>query len=129
MRGLKQFFGEKVHVFTLDPDSSKRRGVKVERAVKIPYRQVTIEDIALLERELNLSPTAVETGYLLVNKFKNDWLEKFLEMDSDGIKAFADESGAHAGALNALRRKLNVLREDCAGFLLPPPQRTAWMRY
>lgn len=119
VRGLKQYFDSKVSVFTLDPGSSERRGVNVEKRVQIPFSQVTIEDISLLERELNLNPTAVETGYLLVNRFGRDWLSSFLKMEPGEVNEFAEESGAHAGALNALRRKLNVLREDCSGFLLP----------
>src|SRR5436305_670699 len=62
VRGLKQFFENRVSVFTLDESSSNRRGVPIENRVRIPYSQVTIEDIALLERELNLTSTAVETG-------------------------------------------------------------------
>ncbi len=119
VRGLKQFFQNQVLVYSLDPESSRRRGVPVENEVRIPYSQVTVEDVALLGRELNLNPTAVETGYLLVAKYQNDWLRQVLSMDSDQMAAFADESGAHAGALSALRRKLNVLTTDCEGFLKP----------
>ncbi len=123
VRGLKQYFGSEVMVFTLDPESSRRRNVKVEFPIRIPYSQVIIEDIALLERELNLNPTAVETGYLLVNRYGSDWLAQFLAMDAEAVNGFAEESGAHVGALNALKRKLNVLREDCQDFLkdrVPP---------
>ena len=121
VRGLKQYFNSEVLVYTLDRASSERRNVPVENEVRIPYSQVTVEDISLLSRELNLNPTAVETGYLLVNRFKENWLREFLSMDSmdGGFAAFADEIGAHAGALSALRRKLNVLTTDCAGFLKP----------
>src|SRR5258706_11320374 len=52
VRGLKQFFHNKVQVFTLDPDSSRRRGAPVEFEVRIPYTQITVEDILLLQREL-----------------------------------------------------------------------------
>ncbi len=119
VRGLKQYFDSKVSVFTLDPESSRRRNVPVEKEVRIPYSQVTIEDIALLERELNLNPTAVETAYILGNVFREDWLVKFLAMTPDELKSFADENNAHIAALNALWRKLNVLQQSCAGFLEP----------
>jgi len=130
VRGLKQLFQGRVLVCSLDPDSSRRRGVPVEFPVRIPYSQVTVEDIALLERELNLSSTAVETGYLLVSRFGPDWLASLLGMDAQDLKQFADESGAHHGALSALKRKLNVLQEDCQGFLKPslPPEDDAVRR-
>lgn len=119
VRGLKQYFSDEVRVFTLDPESSYRRGVPIEFPIRIPYSQVTIEDIALLERELNLTPTAVETGYLLMNRFKRDWLREFLKPELDSLADFAEEIGAHPGALSALRRKLARMTEDCRGFLLP----------
>src|SRR5687768_10568895 len=78
VRGLKQFFQNQVLVYSLDPESSRRRGVPVENEVRIPYSQVTVEDVALLGRELNLNPTAVETGYLLIAKYGNDWLRQVL---------------------------------------------------
>jgi DNA helicase HerA-like ATPase len=117
VRGLKQYFNNQVAVYTLDPQSSRRRGVPIENEVRIPYSQVTVEDIALLSGQLNLNQTAVETGYLLVNHFKKDWLGGFLARDTGKLKEFAEEIGAHPGALSALRRKLNVLTTDCAGFL------------
>ncbi|HLV80757.1 MAG TPA: ATP-binding protein [Chthonomonadaceae bacterium] len=118
VRGLKQYFRSKVQIFTLDPESSRRRQVRADFEVQIPYSQVTVEDILLLQRELNLNATAVETCYLLVQRFgENKWLEKFLAMGMEDIKEFVGENNAHQGALSALQRKLNVLVKDCEGFL------------
>ena len=64
VKGLKQLFGSKVAIFTLDPESARRRGVQSDFAVKIPYNQIMVEDIAALADELNLHPTAVESSYL-----------------------------------------------------------------
>lgn len=120
VRGLKQYFGSKVQIFTLDPESSRRRQMRPDFEVKIPYAQVTVEDILLLARELNLNATAVETCYLLVQRFgEKHWLAKFLEMDAEDIQEFVGESNAHSGALSALQRKLRVLAKDCEDFLLP----------
>ncbi|HLK56319.1 MAG TPA: ATP-binding protein [Chthonomonadaceae bacterium] len=120
VRGLKQYFRNRVQIFTLDPESAKRRGVHVDFPVYIPYSAVTVEDILLLQRELNLNATAVETCYLLVQRFgEKTWLETFLKMDGETIKEFVGENNAHSGAMMALQRKLNVLVEDCKAFLLP----------
>ncbi len=67
VRGLKQFFGDKVAVFTLDRESSIRRKSPIDFDIKIPYKHVTVEDIVLLQNELNLTSTAVETCYAFVN--------------------------------------------------------------
>ncbi len=120
VRGLKQYFRNRVQIFTLDRASSERRNVRPDFEVKIPYAAVSVDDILLLQRELNLNATAVETCYLLVRRFgEKKWLQQFLEMDVDDIKEFVGESNAHQGALSALQRKLLTLMEQCKGFLLP----------
>jgi DNA helicase HerA-like ATPase len=116
VRGLRQYFDHRVAVFTLDPDSSRRRGAKVDFHVQIPYTQVTVEDVVLLQDELNLTPTAAETAYALVNAFGRDWFGKLLELDT---KQFCEEHNVHEGALAALKRKLSVLARECDGFLRP----------
>jgi DNA helicase HerA-like ATPase len=117
VRGLKQYFRTGVQIFTLDPQSSRRRKVQADFEVRIPYSQITVEDILLLQRELNLNATAVETCYLLMREFKEQWLKRFLAMGVEEIKEFVGENNAHQGALSALQRKLNVLVEDCKEFL------------
>ena len=38
VKGLKQLFGSKVAIFTIDPESARRRGVQSDFAVKIPLQ-------------------------------------------------------------------------------------------
>jgi DNA helicase HerA-like ATPase len=116
VRGLRQYFPQKVAVFTLDGDSARRRGKKADYEIRIPYSQVTVEDIILLQEELNLTPTAAETAYALVNEFRDRWFEELLKLD---LKAFCAEhhGSVHEGALAALKRKLSVLAQECQGFL------------
>ena len=118
VRGLKQYFGSKVKVFTLDPESSKRRQIQPDYAIKIPYSQITVDDILLLSRELNLNSTAVETCYLLMRRYESGWFAQFLKMDADDLKDFVGESNAHSGALSALQRKLQALVDRCKDFLV-----------
>lgn len=119
VRGLKQYFGDRVAVFSLDPDSSRRRGAPIDFEVRIPYSQVTVDDVILLQNELNLSATAMETCYALVNRFKeSEWLSRLIDMDSDAINEFCEANNVHQGALSALQRKLRVLTESCKSFLI-----------
>lgn len=119
VRGLKQYFGDRVAVFSLDPDSSRRRGAPIDFEVKIPYSQVTVDDVILLQNELNLSATAMETCYALVNRFtESRWLTELIRMDADAINEFCDANNVHQGALSALQRKLRVLTESCKSFLI-----------
>jgi DNA helicase HerA-like ATPase len=119
VRGLKQYFDSQVAVFTMDPDSARRRQVQIENRVTIPYSQVTVEDILLLADELNLTPTAAETTYLLEQRYGAKWLKSLLSMDgTEAQKEFCDASGAHPASVGALRRKLSRMVEDCKGFLI-----------
>jgi hypothetical protein len=111
VKGLKQLFGSKVAIFTLDPESARRRGVQSDFAVKIPYNQIMVEDIAALADELNLHATAVESSYLIVNKYGRDWLSVLLHQEPKGIKDFSDEIGAHPESISALHRKLKRLEK------------------
>lgn len=118
VRGLKQYFNDKVSVFSLDPESSRRRGAPIDFEVKIPYSQITAEDIILLQHELNLTSTALETCYALVNRFgEGRWLTELIRMDADAINEFCEDNNVHQGALSALQRKLRVLTESCKSFL------------
>ena len=119
VRGLKQYFHNDVYVFSLDPASTRRRGVALEKEVLIAYEQITVEDVLLLADELNLSATAAETIFLLGNRFGARWLASLVAMDSPAQKKFCDETGAHPGSVGALCRKLGRMVETCKGFLRP----------
>ncbi len=116
--GLKKYFGSSVQVFTMDMESSRRRQVPVETQVRIPYSQISVEDILLLANELNLNQSAAETTYLLEQYHKSKWLAALLKMDNDAQKEFCERSGANALSLGALRRKLGRMVEECKGFLI-----------
>ena len=109
VKGLKQLFGHKIAIFTLDPESTRKRGVAADYEVKIFTDQITVEDIAPLQDELRLNPTAVEAAYLIVNKYKKNWLEVLIAKGEEDIKGLAEELGAHTESLAALYRKLRRL--------------------
>lgn len=109
VKGLRQLFGHQVLVYSLDAKSSRQRGVTVDSEVLIGLDQIDVEDIMLLQDELNLTSTAAETSYLLVDHFKDKWFERLRSMSSEELDAFAQASGAHGGALTALKRKLEKI--------------------
>jgi DNA helicase HerA-like ATPase len=106
VKGLRQLFGAQVLVYSLDPASSRNRGVAVDEEVVIGMNQIEVADIEIIKDELNLNPTAAESAYLLVDRFHDGWLKALLAMDAEQIKEFAESAGAHAGAISALKRKL-----------------------
>ena len=109
VKGLKQLFGNRVAIFSLDPKSSRERGVQPDHEVYIAYDQVTVEDIAPLQEELRLNPTAVESAYLVYAIYREKWLRTLLDLEGAEVEQFAQEIGAHPGSLVALHRKLKRL--------------------
>ncbi|MCP4398238.1 MAG: ATP-binding protein [bacterium] len=111
VKGLKQLFGSKIAIFTLDPDSTRRRNVQADHEVQIFTSQIAVEDIAPLQDELRLNPTAVEAAYLIVAKYGKNWLEVLITRGEEDIKGLAEELGAHPESLSALYRKLRRLTD------------------
>lgn len=109
VKGLRQLFGSDVLIYSLDPDTSRRRNVSIDGQVMIGLDQIDVEDITPLENELNLSSTATESAYLLADRFKQAWMRQLLAMDSEALKEFAESTGAHVGAISALKRKLGQI--------------------
>jgi DNA helicase HerA-like ATPase len=106
VKGLKQLFGQRVAIFSLDPKSTRARGIQPDHEVRISYDQIAVEDIAPLQDELKLNPTAVESAYLVYAIYKDSWLRTLLSLEGPDVEEFAGEIGAHAGSLVALHRKL-----------------------
>jgi uncharacterized protein len=107
--GLRDLFNStQVKVYSLD-DKSPR----VDYHVTIGMNQITPDDIELLRTELDLSDTFSATAYLLEKEYRERWLSTLLRMSSDDLKEFVARSGAHEGAVDALRRKLRYL-EKCS---------------
>jgi uncharacterized protein len=105
VKGLKTLFQNKVVIFSLDPESTRRRGASPDVAVTLSYQAVQVDDILSLQEELNLHSTAVEAAYLIAAKYKQDWLQELLAQ-GENIKEFAQQLGAHPESIAALYRKL-----------------------
>jgi uncharacterized protein len=111
VKGLQDLFGrQKVVVLGLDSGSDGRRAVRADGLISIGLNEIEVEDVALLQDELRLNATAVETANLVVDVYRERWIEKLLEMDADQLREFVERSGAHPGALAALKRKLGEIR-------------------
>ena len=110
VKGLKQLFPNKVEVYTLDPESTKRRGVPHAQDLYLSYDQIEVEDIKLCSRDLGLSDASIDNANILHAEFGKSWIVQLLNMTNDEIKAFCEEKRGHQGSITALQRKL--LRMD-----------------
>jgi DNA helicase HerA-like ATPase len=109
VKGLSQLFGSRVAVYTLDMESSRGRGVKPAGEIKIALRELSVGDITLLQDELKLHRTAVESAALCEDKLGDDWAAQLLDMDGDGLGEFAARHGGNMNSLSALRSKLRLI--------------------
>jgi DNA helicase HerA-like ATPase len=118
VKALKQLFPARVGVFTLDPENSRRRGVKTDFEVAIGYDEIEPEDISLLRETLNLSEVAAGAAYSLERRFGRQWLQEFLALqDRESLGTLASQINVNEQALSALHRRLERLRR--LKFLVP----------
>lgn len=110
VKGLKQLFPSKIEVYTLDPESTKRRGVPHAQDLYLSYDQIEVEDIKLCSRELGLSDASIDNANILHAEFGKSWIVQLLNMTNEEIKMFCEEKRGHQGSITALQRKL--LRMD-----------------
>ena len=117
VKGMKQLFGNQVALFSLDPESTRKRGQQPDHEVYISYDQVNVEDVVALQDELQLNPTAAESAYLVYNMYKDGWLRQLLSVDGPDIEKFAEDLGANKSSLAAIHRKLK--RIESFPFMVP----------
>ncbi len=109
VKGLRQLFPGQVQIYTLDPDSTRRRGVRDARELFIAYNQIEVEDLALLAEELNLSEASLENAIILRNEFGRDWISRLLSLSNAEIQEFCEQKMGNKASILALQRKLNRL--------------------
>ncbi len=106
VKGLKQLFPGQVEVYTLDPESTKRRGVRDAQEIYLSYEQIEVEDIKLCGRELGLSDAALDNANILCNELGKSWITQLFNMTGEDIKIFCNDKPGHPGSITSLQRKL-----------------------
>jgi len=109
VKGLRQLFPGQVQIYTLDPASTKRRGVRDAQELYLSYDQIEVEDIMLVRNDLNLSEASLENAIILRNEFGRAWITQLLSMSNEEIQQFCDEKRGSKSSIMALQRKLNRL--------------------
>jgi uncharacterized protein len=111
VKGLRQLFPNEVVVYTLDPESSRRRGIRDAQELFLNYDQIEVEDIRLVGRELDLSEASIDTANILCGEFKNRWIAELLDMNNEDIKLFCEEKRGNMASMMALQRKMMRLQK------------------
>jgi DNA helicase HerA-like ATPase len=117
VKGLRQLFSSgQVAVMTLDHDSSRRRGSKVDFEVRIGYDQIEPEDVDMLSNLMGLTDVQIGALYYLRRRLGKSWIEKLLSEQENGeegpteLDILLDEGKLHGGTLGAIQRKLGLFR-------------------
>ncbi len=111
VKALKQLFPAKVAVFTLDEESSKRRGVLTDFIVRIGYDEIEPADMALLRQTLNLTEPAIGAVYQFRERFGKNWLEKATNPgNSDETRDLLKELNIHESTFQNLQRGLAIIK-------------------
>jgi DNA helicase HerA-like ATPase len=122
VKGLRQLFPGRVSVMTLDRDSSRRRGSKVDFEVRIGYDQIEPEDVDMLSGLMGLTDVQVGALYFLRRRLGRGWIRALLEEERGTeeepgpLEHLVDEGRLHGGTLGAIQRKLGLFRRF--GFLV-----------
>ncbi len=118
VKGLRQLFSPaRVSVFTLDDESSRRRGSKTDFVVRIGYDQIEPEDVAMVAALMGLTDVQIGALYFLRRKLGKTWIARLLNEDDplDELGESMERGSIHAGTLGAIQRKLGMFQRF--GFL------------
>ena len=112
VKGMKQLFPSKVAVFTLDEESSRRKGLSPDYVVRIGYAEIEPQDIQILRESLNLSEVAADVAYSLERHFgPRRWLQEFLDLQgSESFQELSSTLNVQVNALSTLHRRLERFR-------------------
>jgi len=118
VKGLRQLFPSgQVSVFTLDPESSQRRGSKVDCTVRVGYDQIEPEDVEMVAALMGLSDVQIGALYFLSRLLGRRWVARLLDEDDplEDLAQAVERGTLHGGTLGAIQRKLGMFRRF--GFL------------
>jgi DNA helicase HerA-like ATPase len=118
VKGLRQLFsGGQVSVFTLDQESSRRRGSKTDFTVRISYEQIEPEDVKNVASLMGMTDIQIGALYFLRRHLGRQWISRLLDEDDplEDLAPLMERGSIHAGTLGAVQRKLGMFRRF--GFL------------
>ncbi|MCS6870337.1 MAG: ATP-binding protein [Anaerolineae bacterium] len=106
VKGLRQLFPDKVSIFTLDEESSRRRNAKYDYVVTLGYDDIEPEDLAMLKLTMGLSDSMLDAAYTLRKKWGKTWIKELLEADNDKLEGVVQNTNVSSASLTALARRL-----------------------
>ncbi|MEX0875312.1 MAG: ATP-binding protein [Actinomycetota bacterium] len=106
---LKEIFGQRVLIFSVDPASSRRRSVTPDYEVQVAMSDIQVADLVLLRSELGLTDAQIRDMESLSERWGDRaWLTTLMALQEVGTLDEELESipGVHAQSVKALARNL-----------------------
>jgi DNA helicase HerA-like ATPase len=120
-KGLRQLFQDgRVSVITLDENTSRARGSKIDGRLTIGYEDLEPEDVEMLASLLGLTDVQTQALYFLHRRLGVDWISRLMSEsgEEDELQEMIDSGRIVAGTLGAIRRKFESFFPRM-GFLVP----------
>ncbi|MGQ9848906.1 MAG: helicase HerA domain-containing protein [Aggregatilineaceae bacterium] len=105
-KGLKQLFGSRVAIFTLDEEATRRRGASYDHAVTIGYDEIEPEDLAMLKTTLDLSDAMIDAAYELHKLWGKGWIGRLIDAPPELLDELKDQLAASFVSVLALKRRV-----------------------
>jgi hypothetical protein len=108
---LRQLFDSRVVTFTLDPETSRHRGSKIDGELRIGLEELDPEDIELIAQLLPLNEVQVGALYMLRRKLGRKWIVRLLKEEADAdLQEMVDNGRIPQSTLSAIQRKFEMFR-------------------
>jgi hypothetical protein len=104
---LKEMFGQRVLIFSVDPDSSRRRSVTPDHDVQVALDDIQTGDLRLLREELRLSDAQLRDMEELSERWGEGWLGTLMHHQEAGdLESAVETLPVHVQSVKALARNL-----------------------
>ncbi|MFN2298444.1 MAG: helicase HerA domain-containing protein, partial [Anaerolineales bacterium] len=108
-KGLRQLFDSRVVTFTLDPETSRHRGSKVDGRLEIGMDELEPEDIASISKLLPLNEIQIGSLYILHRKLGKKWISKLLREPIDPVlQELVQTNQIQQFVLSAIQRRFEL---------------------
>jgi len=109
VKGLKQLFQDRVAIFTLDEESSRRRNIRPDHVVVLRWQDITPEDLEMLKTTMDLSDQMIGAAYTLRRAWGRNWVKELLQADKEDLETLAAQNNVIRSSVDALARRLQKL--------------------
>ena len=111
-KGLRDIFGRShVALYTMDEEDNRRRNA--DGTIRIPLKDITIDDIEALSSELRIGGESAMmiTARQAARKLGPGWIERLVAMTPADLEEYCDQTGANTASIEALKRRLETIAD------------------